>query len=528
MTEPLRDLPESQRPPSGSGMKRVLVERAVFRLPVSGLAPLLLLGALGGVVVGILLDVPLVLGALFGGASAGIALAARHASSRRLVADEQGLAVLGGGSALRASWAQLRLGFGMSQREDGSVQRYAIVADPAGRSFAFADRLGQGRCRPVIGADGKPVEVVDLRDAALLLALLVQRVPAWNVLPESLLSPPLAPATPAPAGERPAAPEIAGLPNRAQPRARVGLVGLVVKLGGKLGGSLAKLGGGALKAAKTANLGWAAASVATYGILFSWKFALAIMLQLFVHEYGHVHAMRRTGMKVRGMYFIPFLGALAVTEDAFTSRRQQAYVALSGPIWGSALALVPAGLYLWTHDPLFAAVASWWALINLFNLLPIAPLDGGRIMQAFAYSYSSALGLAVSLLGLVGAVALGATLGFSLIYFIAALGAMELISEAQARAGVRALRLLPEPARFGVPHYVYLRAVLGPPPGSPSEGLFLRSLERQQRAARSAPMRPLELVAWGLGYAGLAAGLVLMVWVLRAAPGAEAAAHILG
>ncbi len=279
---------------------------------------------------------------------------------------------------------------------------------------------------------------------------------------------------------------------------------------------------------KTTSLGWAAASVATYGILFSWKFALAIMLQLFVHEYGHVHAMRRTGMKVRGMYFIPFLGALAVTEDAFTSRRQQAYVALSGPIWGSALALLPAGLYLWTRDPLFAAVASWWAVINLFNLLPIAPLDGGRVMQAFAYSYSSGLGLAVSILGLAGAVALGASLGFSLIYLIAVLGAMELVSEAQARAGARALRLLPEPARFGAPHFIYLRAVLGPPPGSPSEGFFLRSLERQQRASHSAPLRPLELLAWGLAYAGLAAALVLMVWFMRTAPGAEAAARILG
>jgi len=307
----------------------------------------------------------------------------------------------------------------------------------------------------------------------------------------------------------------------------VGLMGLVAKLGTKLLGGLSKAGAGALKAAKTANLGWAAASAATWSILFSWKFALAIMVQLFVHEYGHVHAMRRSGMKVRGLYFVPFLGALAVSEDAFTSRRQQAYVALSGPIWGSALALLPAGLWLWTGEPTWAAIAAWWALINLFNLLPIAPLDGGRIMHAFAWSFSSSLGLAASVAGLAGAVALGASLGLSLIWLVAGLGAMELVGEAQARAGALGLRLLPDRARFGAPQLVYLRAVLGPPPGSPSQGVFLRTLERQRQVAAAAPMRPGEIAAWGLAYAALAVGLLVLVWMLGHVPGADVAAGIL-
>ncbi len=505
-------------------MKIPEVERATFRPPIAGLGPMLLLGSAGGAAVGALLEVPLLLAAVFGAAAAGIALAARQASGLRAVADAEGLRVLGGGSGLAAPWNAVRLGFGMSPRDDGSIQRYAIVADPRGRSLAFADRSGAGPCRPVTGADGRSVEVVDLRDAALLLALVVQRTPAWNVLPESLREPR---PVPAPAGAAAAEP-VPGRPAARPARARIGLWGVAAKLGSKLLASLGKVGAGVLKAVKTANLGWAAASVATYGLLFSWKFALAIMVQLFVHEYGHVHAMRRTGMKVRGMYFIPFLGALAVTEDAFSSRRQQAYVALSGPIWGSLLSLLPAGLFLWTHEPVWAAIAAWWALINLFNLLPIAPLDGGRVMQAFAFSYSSGLGLAVSILGLAGAVALGAALDFSLIYFVATLGAMELVSESQARAGARALRLLPEPARFGVPQWAYLHAVLGPPPGSPGEGFFVRNLERQQQAARSAPMRPWELAGWGTAYAALAAGLVLLIWLMRTLPGAEAAAGILG
>jgi Zn-dependent protease len=307
----------------------------------------------------------------------------------------------------------------------------------------------------------------------------------------------------------------------------MGVWALLAKLGSKLTASFGKLAAGGLKAVKTANVGWAAASVATYSLLFSWKFALALMLQLFIHEYGHVHAMRRTGMRVRGMYFVPLLGALAVTDDAFTSRRQQVYVALSGPLWGSAAALAPAGLWLWTHEPMWAAIAAFWALVNLFNLLPIAPLDGGRALQAFAWSYSSGLGVALSALGLAAAAALATAAGFSLIWLVVLLGGMELAGEVQSRTGSRALRLLPEPERFAVPHWLYLRAVLGGGAGTPGDALFLRVLERQGKAARAAPLSAGQLVRWGLAYAALAAGLVLLVWLMRHVPGADAASRIL-
>jgi len=499
------------------------MEPATFRPPMRRLGGQLLLGGLAGAVIGVLFEIPLVLGVLFGAVAAGIAVAARHARALRAVADERGVRILGVVPPVDAPWGELRLGFGLTQRDDGAVQRYAVVADARGRSFAFADGTGGRPCRPVRGADGRLVPVVELRDAPLLLAVIVQRAPAWHVFPASLQAPP----RPAADAVIDVAPAPASRGDRPERRSRLGLWGVLAKLGSKVAASAGKIGAGALKAVKTANVGWAAASVATYSLLFSWKFALAIMVQLFVHEYGHVHAMRRTGMKVRGMYFVPFLGALAVTEDAFTSRRQQAYVALNGPLWGSALALVPAGLWLWTHDPMWATIAAWWALINLFNLLPIAPLDGGRVMQAFAYSYSSGLGVALSVLGLAGAVALASSLGFSLIWLVAGLGAMELASEVQARHGARALRLLTEPARFAAPHWLYLRAAVGGGPGMPGDAYFLRGLERQEKAARAAPLTPGQLVRWGLAYAGLAAGLVLLVWLMRHVPGAEAASRVL-
>ena len=495
--------------------------RAVFRPPVARAGWLVLMGAAAGLGVALPFGVPPILAALFGGAAAGIALAVRQAAGLRVVADEECLAVRGGSSGLSSRWQDLRIGFGLVERRDGGLQRYAVVADPQGRSFAFAEMGGGAAAVPVRGADGRPVEVVDLREAALLLAVAVQRIPSWETLPESIRHERVPEASPAALGGPPA-PAAA---RRTPPRA--GFWGMLATLGSKVMGAIGKLGAGALKVAKTASLPWAAASAATYAILFSWKFALAIMVQLFVHEYGHVHAMRRTGMRVRGMYFLPFVGALAVTDDSFRSRRQQAYVALSGPIWGSLLALVPAVLYAWTRDPSWAAVAAWWALINLFNLLPIAPLDGGRVMQAFAFSWSSNVGFAFSVMALLAAVALGASMGFSLLWFVALLGTLELFAEAQSRAGGMALRLLPEPARFGRAQWVYLRAVVGPPPGSPTEPLFLRQLERQERAASAVPMRAGEAIRWGIAYAGLAAALVLVLWLLRHVPGASAAAGVL-
>lgn len=512
------------------------MEPAVFRPVHRGQGKSILLGGAAGLALGVATlaaagpggGVPPLLAALFGAVAAAIATSARHAAGVRLSASAERLDLLGGPEPFGAPWAELRLGFGLASRPDGGdYQRYAVLADPAGRSVAFALFAGQGPCRPVRGAGGREVEVLDLEGAAVLLAILVQRVPAWQVLPDWLLAaeaPPPLDAPPAAAAPTAAAPVPRGA---GQAGSRMGLLAVVAKLGAKVLGAAGKVGAGALKAAKGTNLAMAAASAAAYSILFSWKFALLLLLQLFVHEYGHVHAMRKTGMRVKGMYFVPFLGALAVTEDAFTSRRQQAYVALNGPLWGGLFTLLPLGAYLVTGEGFWAAVAAWWAIINLFNLLPITPLDGGRALSAFASSFSSSLGVAVGVLGLAGAVALGTVMGFSLIWLVAALGAMELVAESRARAGGRALRLLPEPARFGPAHYQHLRAVLGPPTLRVDELGFARELARMEQAALVEPMGKLELLRWGLLYAALAAGLLALVYFTSHLPGAAEAAQIL-
>src|SRR3989344_346902 len=98
-----------------------------------------------------------------------------------------------------------------------------------------------------------------------------------------------------------------------------------------------------LKAGKVVQVGSAVASVGAWSLVFSWQFALLIMLLLVVHESGHVWAMKRVGMKTKGIFFIPFLGAAAVSEEMFPSRKAEVYVAIMGPIWGLVLSAIVLG-----------------------------------------------------------------------------------------------------------------------------------------------------------------------------------------
>jgi Zn-dependent protease len=150
-----------------------------------------------------------------------------------------------------------------------------------------------------------------------------------------------------------------------------------------------------LKLAGVAKVGLAAASFGVYATVFNWQFAIFIVSMLFIHESGHVWAMKRHGMKTKGFYFVPFFGAVAVADDKFPSRKAEAYIALMGPIWGLVYSVVIFGIFGLTQAPICAAAASWMAFITLFNLLPINPLDGGRVMKSIVYSISSRVGFVV-------------------------------------------------------------------------------------------------------------------------------------
>jgi Zn-dependent protease len=159
---------------------------------------------------------------------------------------------------------------------------------------------------------------------------------------------------------------------------RLGLWILVAKFGAKLLPAIGKIVGMVFKT----KGGLAALSFAGYSTVFTWQFAIVIMVALGIHEAGHVWAMRRAGIPTRGFYFIPFLGGAAVPDRAWHTQQEHLYVALMGPIWGTLVVLPLVVAFVLTRDVLWAGIAAWVAVVNLVNLLPIYPLDGGRVLHS--------------------------------------------------------------------------------------------------------------------------------------------------
>jgi Zn-dependent protease len=125
-------------------------------------------------------------------------------------------------------------------------------------------------------------------------------------------------------------------------------------------------------------------SIAAYSLIWGWSFAVGFVLLLLVHELGHVIQLRREGIPASAPMFIPFLGALVAMKEMPKNAAAEARVGLAGPVLGSLASLIPLGLYALTGDELFKALAFMGFFLNLFNLLPVLPLDGGRAMAALS------------------------------------------------------------------------------------------------------------------------------------------------
>src|ERR671936_2396292 len=125
-------------------------------------------------------------------------------------------------------------------------------------------------------------------------------------------------------------------------------------------------------------------SVAAYSLIWGWRFALGFVLLLLIHEMGHVLQLRREGIKASAPMFIPFLGALVAMRELPKDAAAEARVGLAGPVLGTVGALGALGLYAATGNNLFRALAFMGFFLNLFNLAPVVPLDGGRAMAALS------------------------------------------------------------------------------------------------------------------------------------------------
>jgi Zn-dependent protease len=123
-------------------------------------------------------------------------------------------------------------------------------------------------------------------------------------------------------------------------------------------------------------------SVGAYTLLWGWRFAVLFVVLLFVHELGHALWMRKEGIPAGAPVFIPFLGAVIAMKGMPRNAYVEAKIGLAGPVLGTLGAAVVLGLGELQDSDLLRAAASTGFLLNLFNLLPIVPLDGGRAMAA--------------------------------------------------------------------------------------------------------------------------------------------------
>ena len=167
-----------------------------------------------------------------------------------------------------------------------------------------------------------------------------------------------------------------------------------------------------VKSAKFVKFALLVASLGALALNRPIEAACAIIYAIFIHELGHVLAMKACGIKTSGMYFLPFLGAVALSKEPARTRAQEWLIAIAGPGFG-LLSLIPLlGVAYVTGDAHWIGYAAIAAFINLFNLLPIGVLDGGRIVQAIAFSIAGWFGIAIFGLGLaLGALVLLNTAG---------------------------------------------------------------------------------------------------------------------
>jgi Zn-dependent protease len=211
-----------------------------------------------------------------------------------------------------------------------------------------------------------------------------------------------------------------------------------------------------IKVKAVTTLGTMFISIAAYTLAFGWPIAVGLVLLLLVHEMGHVIQLRREGVEASAPVFIPFLGAMIAAKSLGDDAAAEARVGLAGPILGTIGTLIPFAIYLATGSDLWRALAYIGFFINLINLLPVLPLDGGRAMAV--------LGPNIWLAGILIAVAATVIfLGPFMLIFVLLLGGPELYHRFKNRNSQesRAFHSVPTRTKVAVAAvYLGLAAVL--------------------------------------------------------------------
>jgi Zn-dependent protease len=125
-------------------------------------------------------------------------------------------------------------------------------------------------------------------------------------------------------------------------------------------------------------------SIAVYAWMFGWWFAVGFVGLLFVHEMGHYVAARQRGLDVGLPTFIPFVGAWIQLKQLPHDAETEAYVGMAGPLVGTLGALACFYAARATGSTLLLALSYSGFFLNLFNLIPLSPFDGGRVSAAIS------------------------------------------------------------------------------------------------------------------------------------------------
>ncbi len=357
--------------------------------------------------------------------------------------------------------------------------------------------------------------IIDVRDADFLLALLVQQVGPGEQTPdlerlryrainemeieeEKLLS--------------------KTWPKEANknPKQWMGLWAMFGKIGVKWLPQSAKF------LLQTIKPGYVGVSIGLYALFFQWQFALVLAMLLVGHELGHVWSMYRAGMRIRGVYLIPFFGAATVTEDTWPSWNALAQVSLAGPLWGAYLTAICFFLYILFPTPFWLMATVLGALLNLLNLLPVQPLDGGRILHAIAYSLRTSAGFALPITVLGGAMVLSLSLEMLLLFILTAIGIAEFFREYMYMQRAEKLALLRNRTDFSGRDVLLLKSITGINFGLNSSPQALDRektlLKRLRMLLNAPPMTPKQMLRIGLATMSIATilfGFLLFITVIN-------------
>jgi len=208
-------------------------------------------------------------------------------------------------------------------------------------------------------------------------------------------------------GERPPAPA-AGTPQRqtpttGPPRSSTGRRTLLGSLGAGAVVLLSKLKflavlGTVLKLKTLATM---LLSIAVYATQWGWGFATGFVVLILIHESGHAVAMQREGIPATAPVFIPFVGAFIAMRGRPRDAYVEAKIALAGPLAGSLAAWGTLAAGLAFGRPLLVGLGHAAVFLNLFNLIPVSPLDGGRVAGVFTRPFwlvGYIVGIAVTIL----------------------------------------------------------------------------------------------------------------------------------